>query len=399
MDNEKKYKITLKEVITYENYYNALKLCNSSVNYKFSVQQYNLHNIEKIRETIDLIRDLRIPVVKNSEKVIIHERGKRRVITPIIIDDRVTQRVLCDNVLLPSIVPHLITDNAASIKDRGTDFARKRLNDYIEEAKRKYGVDNLYALVFDFKSYFDNIEHMQCYKILKQYVYDEDIIDLTIGIIESYKLDEINKIEDEETRSEELRKLFNHEYRGVCLGSEISQIMAVAVPNEIDHYIKDKLGMKYYVRYMDDGVIIFNSKERLLEVKNELEKLNVKCGVKFNQKKTCIVKLTKGFTFLKTKYNVTPDGKTIKRLKREGIVRERKKLKKFKEKVDNGKMSLDDVYQNIQSWNAHSNIAKSFRTKKEMFKLYDDLYGGYKMTRKYYQNNPDIKRKRKVVRL
>jgi hypothetical protein len=394
-----KYKIEFKDVITYSNYYDALKLCNTSVNYKFSVQQYNLHNIEKIRETIDTIRKLRIPTVKKSEKVVINERGKKRIITPIIIDDRVTQRVLCDNVLLPSIVPHLIYDNAASIKDRGTDFARRRINKFIEDAKREYGANNLYALVFDFKSYFDNIEHEQCYRVLKKYIYDEDIVDLTIGIIESYKLDEINKIEDIKVREEEICKLYNHKYRGVCLGSEISQIMAVAVPNDIDHYIKDKLGMKYYVRYMDDGVIIFNSKEKLIEIKHELEELNKKYGVKFNSKKTCIVKLTKGFTFLKTKYNVTSEGETIKRLKREGIVRERKKLKKFKGKVDNGKMSMDDVYQNIQSWNAHSKIARSYRTQKEMFRLYDDLYGGYRMTRKYYNNNPDIKRKRKVVRL
>ena len=150
---------------------------------------------------------------------------------------------------------------------------------------------------------------------------------------------------------------------------------------------------------MDDGVIILNNKKKLLKIKNILEKLAKQYGLTFNSKKTYVTKLTKGFTFLKVKYRVSKEGKTIKRLVRSGIVRERRKLKRFTEKVENNEMTLDDVYNNIQSWNAHSKIAKSSHTVKSMFKLYNDLYGGYRMTYKYYKEHPEVKRKRKVVRL
>lgn len=391
--------IKLEDVITFQNFFDALKDCNKGVNYKYSVQEYNANCVTYITKTINSILEGKIPEVKNTKLVVIYERGKRRIITPIDIRDRITQKVLCEKVLIPSIVPHLIYDNGASMKGKGTEFARKRVNNFIEKAKREYGADNLYALVFDFKSYFDSIPHEQCYKILKQYLYDERLINLTIGIIESYKLHSINSIKNEERREEALRKLYAHEDVGICLGSQISQIMAVAVPNRFDHYIKDVLKLKYYERYMDDGVIILNDKKKLLEIKRRLEYVAESCGLHFNQKKTRIVKVTKGFTFLKLKYRTNAKCRTINALVHSGIVRERRKLKKFYTKVIFGEMSLDDIYNNVQSWNAHAKIAKCYNTVKSMFKLYDKLFGGYRITRLYYNTHQDIKRKKKVLRI
>jgi len=70
-------------------------------------------------------------------------------------------------------------------------------------------------------------------------------------------------------------------------------------------------------------------------------------GLKFNLKKTHITKVSKGFTFLKVRYRVTATGKIIKTLTRKGIVRMRRKLKKFRKKVDEGIMTLDNVYDSM----------------------------------------------------
>jgi hypothetical protein len=393
------FDISFNDVIKYQKYFNSLKKCNNEVNFKHSVQSYNSQCCFEIDDTIKIIMDNKIPNVKPIHKVKIYERGKKRIITPIDIADRTTQKVLCENVLIPSITPHLIYDNGASMEGKGTEFARKRMGQFIESAKRRWGADNLYVLVFDFKSYFDNVPHAQCYRVLKKYISDPRLVNLIIGIIESYQLQEINKIQDKDERNEALRKLYNHEMKGICLGSQISQIMAVAVPNDFDHYIKDVLRMKYYIRYMDDGVTIFNNKKKLLKFKEILGEVAKQYGLTFNTKKTYVTKLSKGFTFLKVKYRVDEKGRTIKKLVRSGTVRERRKLKCYVHKVENKEMSLDDVFNNIQSWNAHSKIAKSSHTVKSMFKLYNDLYGGYRMTYKYYKEHPEVKRKRKVVRL
>ncbi len=140
---KEKYKITLEEAMCFKNYYRALRSCNKMVNFKFSIQHYNANCIENIKNTIDYIRAGNIPAVKKTKKVLIIERGKQRVITPIDIFDRITQKVLCANVLEPSIYPHLIYDNGASVKHKGVGFARNRLNSFIEKAKREYGWNNV----------------------------------------------------------------------------------------------------------------------------------------------------------------------------------------------------------------------------------------------------------------
>lgn len=392
------YNIKLEDVVTFNNYFRALKECNKAVSYKYSVQEYDSNCVLYITDTINSILQGEIPAVKDIKHIVIYERGKRRVITPIYIGDRITQKVLCDNVLIPSICPHLIFDNGASMKGKGTSFARKRINCFIEKAKREYKMGEFYVLTFDFKNFFDSIPHEQCYRVLKKYLSDERLVDLTIGIIESYKLCNIRTIGAPDKRKEALKQLLEHKGKGICLGSQISQIMAVAIPNDFDHFVKDKLRIKYYERYMDDGVIILDDKKQVQEIKEILSVVAQKYGLTFNVKKTRVVKISKGFTFLKVKYRVS-DNQTIKQLAKSGIVRERRKLKRFRAKVKGGDMSLKDVYNNIQSWNAHSKIAKCNTTVKNIFGLYDKDYGGYKLTRKYYSEHPHEKRNKKTVRV
>ena len=390
--------ITLENVITVANFIEALKSCKKAVGYKFSVQNYIAHGLFYIWQTVSVIRSGKIPAVKNTEKVTISERGHKRVITPIRIEDRVTQRVLCDKVLVPLAEKKMIYDNGASVKGKGTDFSRRRMNEHIEAAKRRWGADNVYALKFDFKSFFASIPHAQCFRVLDELIEDKRIRDLIIGIIESYQLEDIKRIEDPELRKKELKSLLSHEKVGICLGSQISQVMALLVPNDFDHFIKDKLGLKFYIRHMDDGVILLNDKDELIRIRELLKTEAAKYGLTLHPKKTKIVKLTKGFTFLKVKYRAS-SGKTVKTLTRGGIVRMRRKLKKLSRIVEKTNVTKDDVYASVQSWASHAKIARSYHAVRNMMKLYDDLLGGYRLTYRYWKMHKDIKRKRKVLRL
>lgn len=390
--------ITLENVITVANFIEALKLCKKAVGYKFSVQNYMAHGLFYIGQTVSIIRAGKVPAVKNTEQVIISERGHRRVITPIRIEDRVTQRVLCDKVLMPLAERKMIYDNGASVKGKGTEFSRKRMNQHIEAAKRRWGADNIYALKFDFKSFFASIPHAQCFRVLDELIEDKRLRDLIMGIIESYQLEDIRRIEDPVIREKEMKSLLAHEKVGICLGSQISQIMALMVPNSFDHFIKDKLGIKFYVRHMDDGVILLNDKDELVRIRELLKEEAAKCGLTLHPKKTQIVKLTKGFTFLKIRYRISHE-KTIKTLDRSGIVRMRRKMKKFTKMVGKTKLTADDVYASVQSWVAHAKVAMAYHTVKNMMELYDRLYGGYRMTRTYWRKHRGIKRKKRVLRI
>lgn len=367
-------------LISYQNYLSALRKCKVGVNWKGSVQSYSENAMVNISQTIRQIKNLKLPKI-TSQKITLYERGKKRIIVPITIRDRVTQRVVCDYSLVPMFKDELIYDNGASTKGKGVDFTRNRIENHIRQSIKEYGADNVYALVFDFKSFFDSIPHQTCLDILKEHYTDNRIIGLIMAIIRSYQEIEIKQIENIDERNNQLNLLKRHKLKGICLGSQISQVMALIVPNKLDHYIKDKCSIKHYVRYMDDGIILSNNKDDLNRLYNGMIKICNELGLNFNTKKTHIIKMTKGVTFMKIKYRITSTGKLIKKLSRSGITRMRKKLKRFRKLVDTGKMTLDDVYNSMQSWISHSYSALSYTSRKNMVSLYNKLFNGYKINK------------------
>jgi len=381
--NEKTKADDYDKVMTMQNYYGALKKCRKGVMWKGKPQKYCQTSNTQVTGTLEHIDDYELPPLENTSQITLYERGKKRIITPIQFSDRMTQRVLCDYSLIPIIQPTLIYDNGASTEGKGTDFARKRVEMFLRDSIKEYGED-FYILSFDFKSFFDSIPHSTCYNVLNEYYSDKRIVELIIEVVKSYQRPEILKIEDDSKRTLLLDLLENNQMKGICLGSQISQILALVVPNQLDHYIKDKQRMKRYVRYMDDGIIIHKNKEVLQELYEGMRDVCNNLGLTFNEKKTKIVKATKGFSFLKIKYRVV-GSRLVKTLARSGIVRMRRKLKKFKIKVDNGVMKLDDVYNSMQSWLSHAKLAQSYHTVRSMLKLYDELFDGYKITKKYFK--------------
>lgn len=369
------------KMCSFANFVKSLPKCMDDVVWKRSVQCYYLNCISNMIGAYLNVKDRKLIKPISCREVVIYERGKKRIITPIHIYDRMVQKVLCDNALVPVFTRKLIYDNGASLKGKGVMFSRKRLLKHLRKAVKKFGAD-FYILSFDFKSYFDSIPHKTCRIMLREYFLDEDIVTLTMHIIKSPYRAKIMKIKDAKERAIQLKKLDNDELCGICLGSQVSQIMALVVANRIDHYIKDTKRFKFYDRYMDDGRVIAKTKEELEDLLKDMEKICDDLGLTLSPKKTFITKASKGFTFLKVRYYVTQTGKIVKKLTHAGIVRMRKKLKKFRRKVDAGLMTLDDVYASMQSWLAHAKVADSYKTVKSMLKLYDELFNGYRIKNK-----------------
>lgn len=369
-------------VIKMQNYVDALQKCRKGVAWKNSVQDYIQNGVIEMYRTMTTLQKGIVPQLASSRRINIYERGKKRTIVPVSIKDRMTQRVLCDNALTPVLCKSLIYDNGASLAGKGVEFTRNRLELHLREAIREYGSD-FYALVFDFKSFFSSIPHRTCWRVLDESFEDKRIKKLVMSIILSYQEPEIMLIKNEAEREKALYELKHLQRCGICLGSQISQTMALAVPNKLDHFVKDKKQVRHYIRYMDDGVVLSDSKEFLEELYEGMQRVVQELGLAFNVKKTRIVRMSKGFTFMKVRYWVTLDGKIIKKLTRAGITRMRRKLKKFHRLVNNGSMGMDDVYNSIQSWLAHSKIAKSYHSVKSMLRLYHRLFGDYKIDKNY----------------
>ena len=107
-----------------------------------------------------------------------------------------------------------------------------------------------------------------------------------------------------------------------------SQILAVTYLNELDHYIKEKIKIKYYIRYMDDGILLHNDKEYLKYCLKEIEKILNLYKLKLNPKKTKINNIKTGIDFLGFRFYIKND-KIILKLRNDCKKRFKKKMKKF----------------------------------------------------------------------
>lgn len=338
------------EIFSYKNLYETFNKCKNNVSWKRSVQQYKM-NLSK--NTYILYKQLKECRYKSKGFIEfdIYERGKPRHIKSVNFSERIVQKVLCEKSLIPLLERSIINTNSASQKGKGTDFAIKKLDEHIRNHIKKHGLEG-YILQFDFSSYFENINHEKVFEILD------------------------NIYEDKDNKVCKLAKYFvsNFGIKGLGLGSQISQILAISYGNRLDHFIKEKLQIKGYGRYMDDGYLIHESKEYLQYCLKEINKILEEYGITLNKKKTHIVKLSHGFTFLKIRYNITSTGKIIKKINKKNVVMMRRKLKKFKIFVDEGKMTLDDVKTSYNSWLGSAKRTNSYKTIQSMNKLFNELF-------------------------
>ena len=336
-------------VIDPDKLYRAAKEAKRGVMWKASVQRYMmniLRNIFKANKDLLGDKDIRRGFIEFD----INERGKTRHIRSIHFSERVVQKSLCTNALVPHLLPSLIHDNGASVTNKGIHFAVRRLKTHMQRHFKNYGTDG-YVLLVDFKKYFDNILHEPLREIyVKRFGSDERLLNLAMQFVYAFGESSIG------------------------LGSETSQINAIAYSSANDHYIKEVLKCKYYGRYMDDSYFICESKEQAEEIRNKIILKYKEIGIIPSPNKTVIVKLSRGFTFLKTHFSITETGKIVARPGRASITRQRRKLKKFKKFYDAGKMSLGEIRNSYMSWRGYILNANARRTVRSMDALYRDLF-------------------------
>lgn len=333
-----------------DNLYESFRLSRRGVSWKESVQRYECNIAANLLETKRQLENGE-SVSKGFVEFQIHERGKVRHIRSVHISERVVQKCLCDKILVPVMTRSLIYDNGASVKNKGVHFAMKRLRTHLNKFYNQYKTCDGYALTIDFSKYFDNIRHDILFDLQKDNFTDEKVFNLYKSFVTVFG-DNIS----------------------LGLGSQVSQISAISYPNKLDHYVKEVLGIKYYGRYMDDIYLIHIDKEYLKHCLEEIKRICASLGIKLNEKKTKIVPLYEGFWFLKGKYILLPSGKIICKASRDGIIRMKRKLKKFKKMYDEGRMSEEDIYQSYQSCRSHIAHYDSFILVKNMDKFYKELF-------------------------
>lgn len=338
-------------IIRYQSLCRANRKSMRNVSWKESTQRYQmnlLRNMETTRAGLEAQKN----VSKGFVEFDLIERGRRRHIRSVHFSERVVQRSLCDNALVPMLRRGLIYDNGACLPGKGVDRSLNRLTAHLQQFYRANGFCNDgYVVLFDFSAYFDNIRHEICFQKFRREFSDKKLLWLIESFVRPFGFPAQNT---GATRRKSDSSYAKYTGMSLGLGSEVSQVIAVAYPNALDWYIKQDLHVRWYGRYMDDGYLLFREKE---EAKNAIQKVSQyasRLGIRINEKKTKIVKLSRGFKFLKTYHLLTETGKVIRKLSRESITRQRRKLKKFACMVKRGKMEKADACTAYGSWKGYA---------------------------------------------
>ena len=217
--------------------------------------------------------------------------------------DRIVHRWVVDNFLEPCYVPKFINTSYACLKNRGMHKSAIYVKNTMRHCKAKW--NEYYILKMDVAKYFDNINKKILLKILERNIKDQELMWLIKEILYANKRE-----------------------KGLEIGNYTSQMFANIYLNEVDQYIKHKLKVKYYCRYLDDSIVIVRTKKEAKEILEKIKKyLKENLELELNQK-TQIFKNKQGVNFCGYKIN-----EYRMKLRDKGKRKLKKKVKKLKEEI------------------------------------------------------------------
>ena len=317
---------------------------------KKKIYYYDLYKFENLYKLIN-INNFNI-----KYNIFYIKDPKYRIIMSMNISDKIISHYIAKYILLPKINKYLDIRNVASRKNMGYSYAVKLLNRYIE-LNKKY--KDIYVLKIDISKYFYSIDHNVLKELLKGKL-DEEEYSIISTIIDSTNYSYINNtiiniknklINIDKKRSKEINDIPLYEYnKGLSIGSVINQILSIFYLYKLDHYIIHNLHINYYIRYVDDFILIHQSREYLKHVYRVIEeKLAKEYKLKLNKNKCMIVNIKHGFIFLGSRYRVI-NNKTIVSISSDKKRRIRRNIKKKKNLYNKGYISYKSYYSSINSY-------------------------------------------------
>lgn len=169
---------------------------------------------------------------------------KERLIMALPFYDRVIQHMIV-NVIEPIFNKRFITHSYACRKGKGVHEASNTLARWLYNLQVKQG-KKIYAIKADIHHYFQSINHEILKTEIRRYISDNKVLKLLDYIIDH------NGIFPDGV--------------GIPVGNLTSQLFANVYLNILDQYIKHELGVRYYIRYMDDFIILSEDPEELREL-------------------------------------------------------------------------------------------------------------------------------------
>lgn len=353
----------IEEIMGEDALFNSMNKCAIGVKWKGTVAYYRHHWPDEIHKLSEQLHNGTYK--ERKAKFFIVTEPKYREIMSIHFRDRVFQRSLNDTAIYPQVARSFIADNFACQKGKGTDAARNKLKADLQRYYRKDGTVG-YVLKIDIRGYYPNMRHDFAESMLRLYL-DDETYQLAQGV---------------------LARLPGEV--GYNPGSQIVQIVGITALDKIDHYIKERLKVKYYIRYMDDFILIHPDKAYLQQCLTKVVALLNQQGMEINPEKTFIQKVSDPILYLGFYYRLTKTGKVVILADPKKIKHERRKILRMKALVDKGKLTKYDVDRHFKAFKASVRYGNSHNLIYRLNRWYESLWEGQKtdeQTEEHHQKN------------
>lgn len=349
----KTYRNLYQKVCSYENIVLAWKKARKGK----TLKQYVIDFEKDIKNNLAL---LRVELLLHSYRpkplnTFILRDPKTRMISVSDFRDRIVHHAIC-NIIEPIFDKNFIFDSYANRKGKGTLAAVKRLETFQRKVSKnktlvqKFNKRNIFRGFFlkgDIKKYFDTVDHEILLEILQRKVKDEELLFLLRKILSNHQGKEKGK--------------------GMPLGNLTSQFLANVYLNQLDQFVKRELKVKYYIRYVDDFVMLHNNKSELYFYKERIEEfIRDHLQIKLNQDKSKIEPLARGIQFLGFR-----NGYHHKILKRKSSKRIYQKVRTLEKDFHSRKIDYDKMYDFLEGWCAYARNANTFTLRKKLLEQID----------------------------
>ena len=364
----------IKEKVTaYDNLYQAYLHARRNKRFRDEVLAFSANLEDNLHDLQKSLIDMTYRPGPYRKKVI-HDPVDRLIMWQAFIH-RVVQWAVYQ-IINPAFVRGYIEDSYACIKGRGSDAAAQRLFYFMQQdgrIEKAAGLDSsgkpakrFYLQKLDTSKFFYRIDHQVSLDLVgRKCNYDPWlmwIMDMFVNA-EGEKFGfppgkGVKEVSPDEMVAD----------KGLAVGSLLNQMLANVNQNEVDHFAKRKLQIKQYVRYMDDIVMISDSKAQLREWRSKIEGFMAeKLKLELNPKKSFIQPISHGIDFCQ--YRIYPDHI---RLKKATALRMKRNLKRIQSLYAEGKIDLDRAQRTVTSYMGLMSHCDSYQLRKAIFGEYSD---------------------------
>ncbi|NBD33958.1 MAG: RNA-dependent DNA polymerase [Cyanobacteria bacterium] len=343
----KRYGNLYPQIIEFENLFLAARKAQKGKRFRENVLAFNYH-LEG--ELVRLQQELTQKTYQPGDYRTFHiKEPKTRMISAAPYRDRVVHHALC-NIILPIFEQTFIRDSYANRVGFGTHRALERFTQFARSSR--------YVLQCDLKKYFPSIDHAILKQLLRRKLKCRDTLWLIDTIIDNSN--EQLAVVEYFPGDDLLTPL--QQRRGLPIGNLTSQFFANVYLNGFDHFVKEQLKAKKYVRYVDDFALFDDDWQLLVEARRAVAEYLTKLRLKIHPIKSQLFETKHGANFLG--FRIFPDRI---RVRTENLRRARRRLNRLQKDYTQGNIDWSKVDQSLTSWLAHLDHGDTWQLRKKIF--------------------------------